>query len=255
MDSQTDPVSGLLLRILLTCEAEELVNIRNIQNPEAAKWENRLQRSEEYLIATVCSRPNKTSNSQHSSIQQLTQAILEEYNQVSQMYKDGMGAEALPPFTRERLVDVLPPRSGPLAIDNEASFWQMVQDWQTLCYTVREGHQIRLVSDRNELLIDAAIAKGGPLNLPVHVEDLLLEDRQKVQELEVSAQQQWLLLRLDPTMDFQVLLSFETYKERLQYFASMVRRERIRLERLLQTDQRGKKDIDKKIDKAPNKSA
>ncbi len=38
MDPQTDPVSGQLLRILLTCEAEDLVNIRAIQNPKAAKW-------------------------------------------------------------------------------------------------------------------------------------------------------------------------------------------------------------------------
>jgi hypothetical protein len=251
MDPQTDPVSGELLRILLTCEAEELVDIRNIQNPEAAKWENRLQRSEEYLIATVCSRPKKTSNSQH--IPQLTQTILEDYNRVNQMYKDGIGAETLPPFSRERLEDVLPLRSGPM--DDESSFWQMAQDWQTLCYTVREGHQLALMSDRNELLIDAAIAKGGPLNLPVHVEDLLLEDRQKVQTLEVLAQQQWLSLHLDPTMDFQVLLSLETYEERLQYFANMVHRERTRLERLLQADIKGKKDVDKKTDKAPNKGA
>ncbi len=111
------------------------------------------------------------------------------------------------------------------------------------------------MSDRNELLIDAAIAKGGPLNLPVHVEDLLLEDRQKVQELEVLAQQQWLSLQLDPTMDFQVLLSLETYEKRLQYFASMVHRERTRLERLLQVDQNGKKDVDKKTEKVPNKGA
>ncbi|GAX15553.1 hypothetical protein FisN_6Hh149 [Fistulifera solaris] len=228
MDPQTDPVSGQLLRILLTCEAEDLVNIRAIQNPKAAKWENRLQHSEEYLMATVCSRPNTTSNPQNN-IQQLNQAILEDYNRVSHMYRDGTGAETLPPFTRERLEFVLPTRSA--MDDNEASFWQMAQDWQTLCYTVREGHQIRLMSDRNELLIDAAIAKGGPLNLPVHVEDLLLEDRQKVQELEVVAQQQWLSLQLDPTMDFQVLLSLETYEERLQYFANMVHRERNRPKR------------------------
>lgn len=252
MDPQNDPASGELTRILLTCEAEELVDLRNINNPEVAEWENRLKRSNEYLIATVSPRPDAMTNS--GRLQQIYSAMLEDYNLVSHMYKNGVGAEDLPPFSRERLEDVLPsrPLDGPIDASN---FWQMAQDWQTLCYTVREGHQIALVSDRNEMLIDAAMRKGGPLNLPVHVEDLLLEDRQKVQDLEVQAQQCWLSQNLDPSIDFQALLSFNTYDERLEHFASMIHRERKRLERRLQIQSNDNKDLDRKMENKPNKGA
>lgn len=238
MDLQNDPASGELARVLLTCQAEELVDIQKINNPKVAQWENRLNRSDEYLIATVCPRPDVMWNT--SDVQQIS--MLDDYNAVSQMYQRGVETDDLPPFSRERLEDILPPLlEGTLDATN---FWQIAQDWQSLCYTVREGHQIAMVSDRNELLIDAAMRKGGPLNLPVHVEDLLLKDRQKVQELEVQAQQRWLSRNLDPSIDFQVLLSLNTYKERLEYFASMIQRERKRLEIILQTGSSEKKDLD-----------
>lgn len=263
MDPQNDPASGELTRILLTCEAEELVHIRNIRNPQVQQWENRLKRSSEYLIATVCPHRQVTMNCSERDVKQIANAMLQDYNVVSQLYKKGIGANNLPPFSRERLEDVLPSREdGPMIDDNndeDATFWQMAQDWQTLCYTVREGHQIALMSDRNELLIDAAMRKGGPLNLPVHVEDLLLEDRRKVQDLEVQAQQQWLSQQLDPCIDFQALLSFPAYEERLEHFAGMIRRERKRLERILERDENNEsKDLERSMEnnnKANNKGA
>ena len=253
MDPHHDPASGTLTRIVLTCQAEELVQIRNIHNPEVAQWEQRLKRSSEYLMATVCARPELKMNDSER-VQEISNGMLEDYTVVSQLYKQGIGAEDLPPFSRERLEDVLPTSRDGSSID-AAAFWHMAQDWQTLCYTVREGHQIALMSDQNELLIDAAMRQGGPLNLPVHVEDLLLEDRQKVQDLEVQGQHQWLSQQLDPSIDFQALLSFRTYDERLEYFASMIRRERKRLEGLLlQTDCRNE-NKDKLAKNTPIKGA
>lgn len=257
MDTQNDPASGKLARILLTCQAEELVNIQRINNPEVALWENRLKRSDQYLVATVCPRPDAWWNSNSNHAQPIYKTILEDYDIVSHMYQTGVGTDDLPPFSRKRLEDLLPLRSlNDTSMDDSSSFWQMTQDWQTLCYTVREGRQIALGSDRNELLIDAAMRKGGPLNLPVHVEDLLLEDRQKVQDLEVNAQQQWLSLQLDPTIEFQLLLSFNTHQERLEYFASMIHRERKRLETIIQqTGSQAKIDLDKKTVIKPQKGA
>ena len=73
-----------------------------------------------------------------------------------------------------------------------AEFWRVAKVWQSLCETVREGKQLALVADRNELLVAAAIRKGGgPLKLPVHVEDVDPMDRMRVQALELRAQERW----------------------------------------------------------------
>ena len=111
-------------------------------------------------------------------------------------------------------------------------FWRVADFWQTLCETVKEGRQLAVLADRNELLVAAAVRRGGILQLPVHVEDVEPADRQRVQELEQTAQRLWLDLRLDPCVDFQRLLAAERHGDRLRLFAEMVARERMRLEEL-----------------------
>lgn len=93
-----------------------------------------------------------------------------------------------------------------------------------------------LAANRNEQMVAAVLAqnngRGQPLQLPIHLEDLEPSNRRLIQEMEWQAQTNWLQLQLDPCIDFQVLLALPTLRDRVEYLAGMVRRERIRLEHL-----------------------
>jgi hypothetical protein len=114
----------------------------------------------------------------------------------------------------------------------EVGFWKAAQVWQTLCYTVREGRQINLSADRNELMVAAASTKGGPLKLPIHAEDLSPAVRFQLHEMEREAQSDFVKLGLDPCLDFQVMIGMSYSKDRLEFLSRMIARERRRLEAL-----------------------
>jgi len=221
-------------RVLVTCTPERVVDLVRVENPQAAKLDYRLRHPHEYLRATVRPRNDKeeAASSDNDVIHAaLCQRIQQDYKAVRQFYLDGVGTDDLPPFSRDRLVEVLPE----IAADDLATpprFWKVADFWQTLCETVKEGRQLSVLADRNELLVAAAVRRGGILQLPVHVEDVEPADRQRVQELEETAQRLWLDVRLDPCVDFQRLLAAERHGDRLRLFAAMVARERMRLEEL-----------------------
>jgi hypothetical protein len=227
-----------LVRVVVTCQAQrETVDLVRIVNPEAASPESRIRRSSEYLRAIVRSRRDDSGREGgekcSSALEALCQRASEEYGRVRIMYIAGVNNEkdliGLPPFALEKLPEALPA----LSPDNFTSpelFWRATSVWQTLCNTVREGRQMTLAADRDELLVAAALQKGGPLRLPVDLEDVSPEERRKVTELEASAHREWLRMKLDPCLDFQVLLTMNDHTSRVAYFTSMVRRERIRLE-------------------------
>ena len=217
-----------LKRIVLTCQAEETVDIVEIENPEAASWESRLRRSSEYLVAKI--RPKKR-NSEKPVESKLVQEIVNDYMVVRDLYRNGIGTNELPPFSREKMSESLPILKEDDFASTEAS-WKAAQEWQTICYTVREGRKIALVSDRNELMVSAALRKGGALKLPVHMEDLEPEDRKEVQALEVHSQDNWKNLHLDPCIDFQVLLALDMHADRVEHLGVMIKRERLRLEQV-----------------------
>jgi len=240
-------------RMVLTCLAEHPVEILNVVNPQAASWENRiLRRSDEYLLARVrVVQPQQPSGNGFD--ERLVDRVVEDYNHVRNLYSRSRIAKLdLPPFARDTVSQSLPPLAkSNFTLDGGTGIWDLAQTWQTLCNTVREGRQIRLSSDRNELVVAAGMKqqrkKSQPLKLPIHVEDLSREDRQRVQDLEVEAQSEWVeRVRLDPCLDFQVLLSLlagstgdggagtdgniATLPRLLHFLARMIRRERIRLE-------------------------
>jgi hypothetical protein len=114
-------------------------------------------------------------------------------------------------------------------------FWSMVQLWQTLCETVRTVYEMILMADRNEYMVEATLRAGtGPLQLPIHIEDLLPSDRRYIEQMERTKHQQWVELQLDPCIDFQILLSLSNDRDRFYYFAQMITRERQRLEDMIQ---------------------
>ena len=84
-----------------------------------------------------------------------------------------------------------------------------------------------LSANRNELMINSIT---GPLNLPIHLEDLEPTVRRKVEQMEIEAQKNYLELQMDPCLDFQVLLSLTSYRERIHWLMQRVAAERQRLE-------------------------
>jgi hypothetical protein len=253
LDVQPQEVDGTVVRVTVTCCCEEIVCILRVENPEAARLENKIRRSDDYLMARVqpydTSREDGVSDSIGSGEKEqllcppnnhmVAQKLVDDYNAVRSMYLDGTGKNDLPPFALATLtkdLPALPPESSSSSssslLSDTALFWQTAQMWQTLCYTVREGRQMRLSVDRNEIMIAAAMKKGGPLKLPVHMEDLGPADRRQLEEMEVEAQREWVELGLDPCLDFQVLLTLREAVDRIAFLARMVNRERLRLEQV-----------------------
>jgi hypothetical protein len=217
---------GVVRRITVRCCAEELVDICGICNPESASPESQLRRSREYLKAHVRPRIVEPPSEECHTV---ATRIVNDYDAVRSAYLHGDGARNLPPFALQHLLEALPPWKVE-EITTEAGFWKAAQVWQTLCYTVREGRQITLSADRNELMVAAASAKGGPLKLPIHAEDLSPADRFQLVEMERQAQSDFVQLGLDPCLDFQVLLGMTRFNNRLNFLSRMIARERKRLE-------------------------
>ena len=218
---------GVVTRIIVRCRAEELVDICAIVNPMAADRERRLLHPQEYLRARVRKRVVEPCTS--AECEEAASKIVEDYQSVRFSYLNGDGARDLPPFAHQHLTEALPEWTVE-DLATELRFWEAALVWQTLCYTVREGHQMTLSADRNELMVAAASAKGGPLKLPIHVEDLSPADRSRLQDLERQAQSDFLAMGLDPCLDFQVMLAMNSFLERLQFLSQLIARERRRLD-------------------------
>jgi hypothetical protein len=216
----------MIRKIRVTCQPEATVDIVGIVNPQAASWENRIKKSPDYLKARVRYRNDMVGNED-----ELTRSILGRYNLVRDLYLKGIGTQHLPPFAVKTLKDALPEWTESNFID-DVRFWESLEQWQTLCNTVRESQQMTLSTDRNEIMVAAASAKGGPLKLPIHEADLSPEVRRHLQQMEVQAQQTFLDVGMDPCLDFQVLLSLPNYSDKVKFFATMISRELQRLQTL-----------------------
>jgi hypothetical protein len=236
-------------RIIVTCVPVALVDILDIENPHAALKEYRYRHPNEYLMATVryrCEMDIGHDLLSQSSVEVALQEsiclqIHENYNRVRSFYlESSVATRNWPPRLVSQIkssrYSSLPALDEANSLLSMTEFWSIAQSWQMLCETVRAVREMALVANRNEYMVSAAIRKGGPLQLPVHLEDLHKEDRMFVQCLENSAQQHWLDLELDPCIDFYVLMSMQIHSERLRFFSKMVERELRRLEELLLHD-------------------
>ena len=218
----------MIRKIQVTCRPVATVDIVSIVNPQAASWESRIKKSPEYLKALVRYRCDAVDNVGSSP---LVTDILENYNAVRDMYLSGIGTQNLPPFAVKALKEALPEWTAAHFAD-DVKFWVALEQWQTLCNTIRESQQMTLSTDRNEIMVAAASAKGGPLKLPIHEADLPPDVRRQLQQLEVQAQQGFTEIGMDPCLDFQILLSLPSHTEKLQFLLSMISRERQRLQNL-----------------------
>lgn len=246
-----------IARIKLTCEAEALASICEVENPTAFSRENRLRRSPEYLKARVRLLENEfgkgvremNASSNEGSCEQQQRQQIDLYQQalstaanyfhtIKTMYQLEIGGDKLPPGALSTLGNAMKNWTMSAKKDTNLDaladlFWKLSQEWQSVCYTVRQGKQAMLSTDRNELMVDAALKQGGPLKLPIHMEDLPPSVQREIQLMEVESQQDYCRLGLDPCLDFQALISIPHPIKRIEWLSFMISRERQRLEDII----------------------
>lgn len=246
-EEQTQYGSDDVARIRLTCRAEGLVEIAQIMNPDAFSRERRLRRSKEYLQARV--RPISVANNDRPSEENasicdasitMLHDLQRDFRLIKTMYQLELGADDFPPGMLSRLGDAIQVEDLSLPADGkyetsrddkiDSLHWNLAQEWQSICMTLRQGQQALLATERNERMIDAATAKGGPLKLPIHMGDLEPEARMGIQLLEDEAQTKHVLMGMDAILDFQVLISVSSMYDRIKWLALLISRERKRLE-------------------------
>ena len=221
---------GEVVRIMATCVPEDRMKIMSIENPEIMSPENRLRQQSEYLVAQVSPYYDEKDYNQTLANPAILQSLENDYSVVRNFYinGDGVALRELPPFAVDG-VQKIPEITGNEFADYE-QFWKAADVWQTLCNTVKEGRRAMLQSEMNEIMIDAAMKKGGPLNLPVRSEDLPFEVRKLLQQKEEKSMRDFHQLGLDPCLDFQAIISAKSHEERLKLLSKMISRERRRLE-------------------------
>lgn len=221
-----------ILRIRLTCQSEGLAEIAEVEN--GSGWgAKRLLRSDEYLRARLhplTSDDEEIDNDK--DWQDAYEAICQDLRTIKLIYQLQLGSKDYPPDTLLRLGNEM--RDFPeIDRSNNGSdelLWQLAQEWQSVCMTLRQGRQALLATERNERMVEAMCAYGGPLKLPIQMSDLDPKSRLKVQELDQDFQYEHEESGMDPILDFQVLIGLPTTSRRFRFLAKLVARERLRLE-------------------------
>mmetsp|Transcript_14789 Transcript_14789/g.19301 ORF Transcript_14789/g.19301 Transcript_14789/m.19301 type:complete len:433 (-) Transcript_14789:259-1557(-) len=227
---------GTIARIVLKCKPEKLVHIVRILNPEAWSRENRIKMSNEYLLANLLVMNVARDQSKcmtYKKTQDQCADIIKMYDNIKQVYesvgagtvsadvKKRLDMDDLPPFALEALSSL--PIMTSISVENEHSFWSAAFIWQKVCFTVREAKRINLQALINELTIEVAMKSGGPLNLPVHREDLPFEKRMELNQIEHNATQEFISKsNMDPSLNFQHLLSVSSTSERISSLHRML---------------------------------
>ncbi len=219
---------GKLIRIRLTCCPEELVEIRGILNPEAFAPEKRLRKSSEYLQAQVRPLLDATKEDAMDGLDDKIIEMINDFNMIKTIYQLQIGAADFPPSALFQLGNAMSSWEA-ANFSSTTAFWEAAQEWQSICYTIRQGKQAMLSINRNELMVEAAAAIG-PLNLPIHLEDLPPPIQRQVQVMEVEFQKEFWKLGMDPCLDFQALLSLPNHREKILLLGHLIARERSRLE-------------------------
>jgi len=107
--------------------------------------------------------------------------------------------------------------------------WEASELWQRYCATMIAYVDSEHSAERSEVLIDAAINRGGPLLLPVDVDTLDARDRKRVDELDARHADYKAQLRLHTARDFQDALESTSAADRLMRLAKACTAEAVRL--------------------------
>lgn len=225
--AKTWPGNRLTLnRVVAKCRAVGVAEILSIEERDYGE--------DDYLIASVqihndedsTSVPTENSDQFHSIVQQ----IIEDYQKVRSIYinSQSLASNELPKFARNA-VKTLPTFDLDI-VQNEKKFWMLVETWQMLCNTIRQSKRSRLQAIVNELSVAAAMQAKGPLDLPVKRKNLPLAVQRQLDEIEQNASRDFLELGMDPVLDFQEIIGMKRHSDRVVKLASMIKRERLRLE-------------------------
>lgn len=214
-----------IARIVLKCIPVERVKILKVLNPNAWSRENRLLQLDEYLKANVALFKNDLESTQFHDDD--VSCILMEYEAVKNIYEtNDIVTKSFPPFAIEAISN-LPQMN---IITDEKSFWNAARVWQLLCFTIKEANRVNLQSIIDEKTISAAIQKGGPLNLPIHREELPFDVRIELNSLEETAAKRFIGIEMEPCLNFQHLLATRNLSTRISLLKEMIVNERLRLE-------------------------
>jgi hypothetical protein len=215
-----------LNRVVAICRAVEVADILSIE--ECANNEY------DYLIAKVRVRGNHrhamTESRSDDQLDSIARQIIDDYQTVRSIYinSQSLASNELPPYARSA-VKTLPTFDDDV-IHDETKFWKMVETWQMLCNTIRQSKRSKLLSIVNELSVTAAMQAEGPLELPVKRKNLPLIVQKQLEDIEQSASKDFMELGMDPVLDFQEILNMRRHTGRVEKLASMIQRERLRLE-------------------------
>ena len=230
--TRQESFDGSLLAIRVECVAEGLVEVQQIINPNCWSKEQRIKKSDEYLVANV--RPMGEDNMRKGDddilvVQAIAEKAAHDFDFVRRVYssKDGISTNELPEWAIDAVRSNLPSLSARDFVD---SFWQCAEHWQQLSNTIRMVIRSELNSDVNEITIDEACKLGGPLKLPVHRSELPIDVQKRLNGMEEAAAQNFIELGNDPIVSFQIILSMKNGLDRLNYLALLISRERQRLE-------------------------
>jgi hypothetical protein len=214
-----------LTRVVAICRAVGVADILSIDNESGYN-------KDDYLIANVIVRHDESDENKYDDqLYPIVQQMIDDYMAVRSIYIDSqsLASNELPPFARGA-VQTLPTFVVDDVIHNETKFWKLVETWQMLCNTIRQSKRSKLQSIVNELSVTVAMQAEGPLELPVKRKSLPLNVQRHLEEIEQSASKDFLELGMDPILDFQEIITMQTHLDRVAKLATMIQRERSRLE-------------------------
>jgi hypothetical protein len=214
-----------LNRVVAICKAVGVADILSIDECN--------NKQDDYLIAKVSARVDvRRELTEGEGDHQLSIArhMIDDYHTVRSIYinSQSLASNELPPFARSAVKTL--PTFDESVIHDVAKFWNLVETWQMLCNTIRQSKRSKLQSIVNELSVTVAMQAKGPLELPVKRQNLPLIVQKQLEDIEQSASRDFIELGMEPVLDFQEILNIRSHVERVRKLASMIRRERSRLE-------------------------
>ena len=223
--AKTWPGDELTLnRVVAKCRAVGVAEILSIEKCDYGE--------DDYLIAYVriYNGEATTQNERSNEFDSIALQIIDDYQKVRSIYinSQSLASNELPKFARNA-VQTLPTFDNTI-VHNEMKFWMLVETWQMLCNTIRQSRRSRLQAIVNELSVAAAMQAKGPLELPVKRKSLPLDVQKQLDDLEQNASRDYLELGMEPVLDFQEIISMKRHIDRVMKLASMIQRERLRLE-------------------------
>ncbi|KAL3815241.1 hypothetical protein ACHAXA_002290 [Cyclostephanos tholiformis] len=214
-----------LNRVIAICKAVGVADILSIDECD--------YKEDDYLIAKVSARVDdhrEMTEGEGDHLLSIARHMIDDYQTVRSIYinSQSLASNELPPFARSAVKTL--PTFDENVTHNAAKFWNLVETWQMLCNTIRQSKRSKLQSIVNELSVTIAMKAKGPLELPVKRQNLPLIVQKQLEDIEQSASRDFIELGMEPVLDFQEILNIKSHMDRVQKLASMIRRERSRLE-------------------------